>query len=115
MLSHVSDFRTASDLVCAFNLDNKNRIRLKDNGSDSDYINASLIEYPEVSQRYIAAQAPLAGSIDNFWHMIGQYRVRVVAMLCSVVENSIVSCSTFLNVKNNEQFRLNAFNTGPSR
>lgn len=70
---------------------NKNRIRLKDTDSNNDYINASLIEYAGVSRQYIAAQAPLPNTIDDFWHLIGQYKVRVVAMLCNITENSLVS------------------------
>jgi protein tyrosine phosphatase len=75
----------------SFFADNKNRIRLEDNEPNGDYINASLIEYPGVDRRYIAAQAPLTTTIDDFWLMIGQYKVRVVVMLCKVVENSVVS------------------------
>lgn len=70
---------------------NKNRIRLKENNTNNDYINASLIEYPGIKRQYIAAQAPLPGTIDDFWHMVGQHKIRVVVMLCNVVENSVVS------------------------
>lgn len=52
---------------CFVVLDNKNRIGLKGNTNNNDYINASMIEFPAVQQRYIAAQAPLAGTIDDFW------------------------------------------------
>ncbi|KAI6214032.1 hypothetical protein M3Y94_00220900 [Aphelenchoides besseyi] len=85
---------------------NKNRIRLKENDSSSDYINASMIEYPNVSRRYIAAQAPLSGNIDDFWHMIGQYQIRVVAMLCKVVENSLVKCVQYWPFNVGEKMEL---------
>ncbi|CAD5226910.1 unnamed protein product [Bursaphelenchus xylophilus] len=72
---------------------NKNRIKLKDREApDNDYINASLIEYPDVERKYIAAQAPLPNTIDDFWHMIGQNNVKVVVMLCKTVENSMSKC-----------------------
>ncbi|CAD5220348.1 unnamed protein product [Bursaphelenchus okinawaensis] len=72
---------------------NKNRIKLKDREApDGDYINASFIEYPDVERKYIAAQAPLANTIDDFWYMIGQNNIKVVVMLCKTFENSMSKC-----------------------
>lgn len=73
-------------------LDNKNRVRLKKDSDDEDYINASWISFGGVSRDYIAAQAPVPTNVEDFWHMIGQHKIKVVVMLCKVVENSVVSC-----------------------
>lgn len=73
---------------------NKNRVKLENN-ADGDYINASWIEYPDVERQYIAAQAPLQSTINDFWHMIGQYNIKVVVMLCKTVENSMPMCTIF--------------------
>ncbi|KAI6234551.1 hypothetical protein M3Y99_00772500 [Aphelenchoides fujianensis] len=85
---------------------NKNRIRLEDNGANGDYINASMIEFPNVDRRYIAAQAPISQNIDDFWHMIGQFRIRVVCMLCKVVENSLVKCVQYWPFNVGEKMEL---------
>jgi protein tyrosine phosphatase len=59
-----------------------------------------------VNRKYIAAQAPLPGTIEDFWHMIGQFKVRVVVMLCNVVENSVVKCVQYWPLKVGEKVEL---------
>lgn len=51
----------------------------------SDYINANFVG-PE--GEYIAAQAPVASSLEDFWKMILQYRVPVIVMLTREYESS---------------------------
>lgn len=54
------------------------------------YINASHIEYTGVPTKYIAAQAPLMHTLDDWWNMILQYNVKVVVMLCKCFEADVV-------------------------
>jgi protein tyrosine phosphatase len=62
------------------------RVRLK-RPSGSDYINASYIKPPgEERERYIACQAPLPSTVEDFWYMLLQERVRLVVMLTRLVE-----------------------------
>jgi protein tyrosine phosphatase len=66
--------------------------------SDSNpqgYINASYIEYPDTPTKYIAAQAPLVHTIDDWWNMICKLNVKVIVMLCKCFEADVVSF--FLN------------------
>lgn len=40
---------------------------------------------------YIACQAPLQNTVDDFWRMIWEQQCRVVLMLTNLYENGIVS------------------------
>ncbi|KAJ1964678.1 tyrosine protein phosphatase 1 [Dispira parvispora] len=62
----------------------------------TDYINASWIFPPWRSgQVYIATQAPLASTIADFWWMVWQERVRVIAMLSKEVERGVLKCHVY--------------------
>ena len=36
----------------------------------TDYINASLVEVPEVKRKYILTQGPLGNTVEHFWSMV---------------------------------------------
>uniref|UniRef100_A0AC35FC09 Protein-tyrosine-phosphatase n=1 Tax=Panagrolaimus sp. PS1159 TaxID=55785 RepID=A0AC35FC09_9BILA len=59
------------------------------------YINASHITFPETSTQYIASQAPLPETVVDFWQMICQYKIKVVAMLCKCVESFAPKCEQY--------------------
>ena len=70
------------DVVC---LDDT-RVRLRWDGAQptdgkSDYINASCVRGASGKLEYIAAQAPLPFTLDDFWEMCWEHDVRVVLML----------------------------------
>lgn len=72
-------------------LDDLNRVVLKPNNFNPDgYINASHISYPGVQIKWIAAQAPIFTTLNDFWSMIFEYNVNIILMLCNCAENSIV-------------------------
>ena len=48
-------------------------------------------------ESYIASQGPLAHTLEDFWRMIIQYSVKVIAMACQVVEMGKVSHVTLEN------------------
>ena len=64
---------------------NTSRVKLDvmNNTESSDYINASHVVYIVKNQNYhfIAAQSPMAHTCTNFWQMIWEQDVRVIAML----------------------------------
>ena len=64
---------------------NSSRVKLNvmNNNESSDYINASHVVYIVKSQNYhfIAAQTPMAHTCTNFWQMVWEEDVQVIAML----------------------------------
>jgi tyrosine-protein phosphatase non-receptor type 12/18/22 len=75
---------------------NTNRVVLDPTPENPDgYINASHITFPETSTQYIASQAPLPETVVDFWQMICQYKIKVVAMLCKCVESFSPKCEQY--------------------
>ena len=52
------------------------------------YFNASKIEFPGCSQKFLAASAPKPPSFKQFWHMVIQEKVSVIVMITKLVENN---------------------------
>lgn len=46
--------------------------------------------YKMVSEQYIAAQAPLPETIEDFWRLIWEQRCSTIVMLTNLVENNKV-------------------------
>lgn len=62
-----------------------------------DYINASHIDFRIGQQQlhYIATQGPLPGTIDDFWQMVWEQKVDVIAMLTREIEGGKVKCDPY--------------------
>ena len=60
-----------------------------DRNYDSDYINANYVSDVNNSRKYIACQAPLLGTIHDFWLMVYTHNTRVIVMLTDFVENGV--------------------------
>ncbi|PRP83455.1 receptor-type tyrosine-protein phosphatase C [Planoprotostelium fungivorum] len=71
----------------------QSRVRLR---CSQDYINASHItgETPDCST-YIACQAPLSTTIDDFWRMIWEQACGVIVMLTSLREKNVEKCAQY--------------------
>lgn len=70
----------------------QSRVRLS---CSQDYINASHIKmdvFPETSG-YIACQAPLNATIDDFWRMVWEQSSGVIVMLTSLREKNVEKVS----------------------
>ncbi|XP_056000720.1 uncharacterized protein LOC125654825 isoform X5 [Ostrea edulis] len=61
----------------------------------SDYINASYIQNVHKSDAYIASQGPLPTTVDDFWRMVWEQRVRVILMACKEVEVGKKKCARY--------------------
>lgn len=59
--------------------------RVKLSGLGNDFINANRIVYQN-GKSYIATQAPLPGTKEDFWFMVWQERVSLIVMLTNLVE-----------------------------
>ncbi|XP_033112583.1 tyrosine-protein phosphatase non-receptor type 13-like isoform X2 [Anneissia japonica] len=74
----------------------KTRVTLQ-NGDGSDYINASHIQMKVGTNelQYIACQGPLPNSLVDFWQMIWEQKVSVIAMVTMDIENGKVKCHRY--------------------
>lgn len=90
-------------------LDSKNKlcrysdiITYKDNRvkiiSPNRFINASWIHMPIVYS-FIATQGPLISTVEDFWEMIFYYNVKVIVMLCNVIEDNREKCANYWEKK----------------
>nr|XP_006812581.1 PREDICTED: tyrosine-protein phosphatase non-receptor type 13-like [Saccoglossus kowalevskii] len=72
------------------------RVTLID-GRTSDYINASFIRWSVGNSpyHYIACQGPLPHTTGDFWQMIWEQKVEVIAMVTMDMENGKVKCHRY--------------------
>ena len=61
----------------------------------SDYINASFIDGYKDRSGYIATQAPMENTVDDFWRMIWEYNVTMLVMLTKLDENGRNICHQY--------------------
>lgn len=71
------------------------RVTLEKEDSEEDYINASFVEVPGASRKYILAQGPLEHTAGDFWLMVWQQKSRAVVMLNRVIEKGTVKCAQY--------------------
>nr|XP_048689395.1 tyrosine-protein phosphatase non-receptor type 18 isoform X1 [Caretta caretta] len=65
----------------------------------TDYINASFIQWANNKRCYIATQGPLPHTVLDFWRMIWEYGVKVIAMACREVEMGKKKCERYWPLK----------------
>ncbi|KAF2731837.1 tyrosine-protein phosphatase-like protein non-receptor [Polyplosphaeria fusca] len=63
------------------------RVKLQGVPDDGcDYINANHVQASWSNKRYIATQAPISATFDDFWNVVWQQDVRVIVMLTAEQE-----------------------------
>ncbi|XP_077285782.1 uncharacterized protein LOC143910989 [Arctopsyche grandis] len=75
------------------------RVMLTPIGADetSDYINANYVRGPKnMKNYYIACQAPLSSTVNDFWRMVWEQNSRVILMLTEFMENGVEKCYEYL-------------------
>lgn len=75
------------------------RVFLKsiDGCENSDYINANYVTGPKnIRKYYIACQAPMANTVDDFWRMIWEQQSKVILMITYLYESGIEKCVDYL-------------------
>uniref|UniRef100_A0A336L4J4 protein-tyrosine-phosphatase n=1 Tax=Culicoides sonorensis TaxID=179676 RepID=A0A336L4J4_CULSO len=80
-----------------------NRVVLKMDDGDSDYINASYIDGFKQEREYIACQGPKPETCNDFWRMILENKVESIVMLTSFKEGNKIKCAEYF--PNNGDFR----------
>ncbi|XP_033750114.1 uncharacterized protein LOC117334543 [Pecten maximus] len=74
------------------------RIKLKKipEEDNSDYINANYVSgYNHAYKTYIATQAPLRGTMSDFWRMVWEQQSRAILMLVPMQANGQPSCENY--------------------
>lgn len=60
-----------------------------------DYVNASHIKAELSNRHYIATQAPIPATFDDFWRVVWEQDVRVIVMLTAESEGGQVKCHKY--------------------
>ena len=68
-----------------------NRVKLF---TQDGFINASWIHMPSINS-FIATQGPLKYTVEDFWEMIFNNDVKIIVMLCNLVENNSEKCANY--------------------
>jgi len=73
---------------------NKNRVKLIPIAGirQSDYINASIVDGFQQKNAFIAAQAPLENTVNDFWRMVLEKNVHIIVMLTKLEEKGTDKC-----------------------
>ncbi|XP_054706157.1 receptor-type tyrosine-protein phosphatase mu-like isoform X2 [Uloborus diversus] len=65
------------------------------NDRNSTYINANYVQSYRKGFKYIATQGPLGKTITDFWRMIWQEDVNVIAMTANIIEGGKKKCEKY--------------------
>ncbi|KAI9750301.1 MAG: hypothetical protein M4579_006521 [Chaenotheca gracillima] len=77
-------------------------------GGLCDYVNASHIKASRSNKEYIATQAPLPGTFDDFWRVVWEQDVRVIVMLTAEKEDGQHRADPYWIGKDFGPLRLNS-------
>lgn len=83
------------------------RVRLQDVPSHGcDYFNANYVGTSLSEKNYIAAQAPIPATFNDFWNAVWQSDVRIIVMLTAESEGGQVKAHNYWDQKRYGQLRL---------
>uniref|UniRef100_A0A182VQJ1 protein-tyrosine-phosphatase n=1 Tax=Anopheles minimus TaxID=112268 RepID=A0A182VQJ1_9DIPT len=75
------------------------RVHLKriNDEEKTEYINANFVKGPKDSVNYyIACQAPMENTINDFWRMVWEQNSKVIIMATDLSENGVEKCAEYL-------------------
>ena len=68
--------------------------------SQNKYVNASSMYVYDKEKYFISTQGPKQETIEDFWTMIDEYNVKVIAMICKEMEDGVEKCTNYWNEEN---------------
>ena len=71
----------------------------------STYINASWINIPK-EHNIISTQGPIKNTIEDFWTMIDQYDIKIIVMLCNLVEGGYSKCENYWEFGKMKKYKI---------
>jgi tyrosine-protein phosphatase non-receptor type 9 len=77
-----------------------------DDSDINDYVHANFVDGYKQKNAYISTQGPLDATLEEFWRMIWQESVLVVAMTTKVVEQRRVKCAQYWPNEEDETMRI---------
>ncbi|EAW13318.1 putative protein tyrosine phosphatase (Pyp1) [Aspergillus clavatus NRRL 1] len=86
------------------------RVRLQNvPAGDCDYVNANFMKAEYSNKCYIATQAPVPDTFDDFWRVIWEQDVRLVVSLTAEIERGQVKCHRYWESGQYGPLRVNNF------
>ncbi|CEL02438.1 Putative Tyrosine-protein phosphatase 1 [Aspergillus calidoustus] len=86
------------------------RVRLHDIPSGGcDYVNASYMKAEHSDRYYIATQAPVPDTFNDFWRVVWEQDIRLVVSLTAEVERGQVKCHPYWKSGTYGPFHVNNF------
>ncbi|KAJ5565252.1 hypothetical protein N7513_001494 [Penicillium frequentans] len=76
---------------------------------DCDYVNANHIQAELSNRRYIATQAPVPDTYNDFWRVVWEQDVRVLVSLTAEMERGQVKCHPFWKTGDYGPFKVKAY------
>lgn len=94
----------------------KNLTTTLDGGSKesfNDYVNANYLSIPKINKkyRYVATQAPLPSTIDDFWNVVTSNNIKIIVSLNSDNELEMKKWDIYWNNNDKQKYKINVVDT----